>query len=67
MESCETRPVDQNKQLPQPKATEHNVTQSSELVDDQRTERLTTYFNRKENESVRVRNNRAVKNDIKAR
>ena len=67
MESYETCPVDKNEQLPQPKETEHNVTQSSELVDDQRTEHLTTYFNRNKNESVRMHHDLAVMKDRKTR
>ena len=67
MESYEKRPVDENEQLPQPKETEHNVTQSSELVDDQRTEQLTTYFNRNKNASVRMHDDLAVMKNRKTR
>ena len=59
--------MDKNKQLPQPKETEHNVTKPSELVDDQRTERLTTYHNRNKNELVRVHNDLAGMDDRKTR
>lgn len=58
MEPYDTCPVDKNMQLPHPKASKHNMTQPSELVDGQ--PNLTAHFKRNKKQLVRVHNDLTV-------
>lgn len=60
VESDETCLVNKSKQLPHPKKTEHNVSQSSELVNDQHTKHLAVYLSGTKNGLMRVFRDLAV-------